>query len=218
MNKREKRPRKKRRESYEKVGKSSPGAFVRILRGNGTVIGEKLRSGVTVSDVVKYVIYGILGILLILLKTTFFSRFRPFGASPDILIVAVAAFALYEGGHAGAIFGAAVGYIADALGGVGAVLLPLPYMLLGYFCGIVATDHYKRSPVLFLIFDACAAVVRAVTTLFYMMLTWHSFDLSVVFPSVIVPEILSTLAVSPFPALLLLPVYLIFRKRKKELD
>lgn len=209
---------RKRFARRERPKKSSPGEFVRKLRGTGVVIGEKMRLGVTAADVIKYVVYALLGLFLVILKTTFFSRFRPFGASPDILIAAVAAFALYEGGQAGAIFGIAVGYAADALGGVGVVLLPLPYMLVGYFCGVVATDHYKRTPLLFIIFDLCADVVRAVTSLFYVMLTWHSFDLGVVIRSVIVPEFLSTLIVSPIPALLLLPVYLIFRKKKKQLD
>lgn len=198
--------------------KSSPGAFVRILKGGKTVVGEKMRSGVTPSVVVKYSIYGLIGFFLVLMQTTFFARFRPFGASADILIASVAAVALFEGGQAGAIYGAVIGYIADAVGGVGVIILPLPYMLVGYFCGVFATDYYKRSWFLFIIFDLCAAVVRAVTTLFYLMATWHAFDISVVIPSVILPEMMSTLVLSPFPALLLLPIYLIFRKKKKELE
>lgn len=209
---------KKRGTAEKKAKSSSPGAFVRILQGRGTVIGEKLRSDITAAAVIKYVIYSVLVLLLVLLKTTFFSRFRPFGASPDILITATAAIALYEGGHAGAIFGLLTGYFADALGGVGVIIAPLPYMLTGYFCGIVATDHYKRSWVLYLIFDLCACVVRAFTSLLYVMITWRSFDLPLVISSVIVPELLSTVVISPLPALLLLPVYLGFRKKKRDFD
>ena len=91
-------------------------------------------------------------------------------------------------------------------------------MLVGYICGVVATEYYRRSVLLFLIFDAAAAVVRLLTSLFYMLLVWHSFDLSVVFMRVLLPELCSTLAVSPFPTLCILPIYMIFRKKKKELD
>ncbi len=192
--------------------------FPRISFGRADVIGEKMRSGVTAATVGKYAVYAVLSLFLILVRTTFFARFRPFGAAPDILIVAVAAIGMFEGERAGAIFGAVIGFIADALGGSGIILLPLPYMLVGYFCGVIATEYYRRSVLLFLIFDAASAVVRLFTSLFYMFLVWHSVDLSVVFGGVLLPELCSTLAVSPVPALILLPVYLIFRKKKKELD
>ncbi len=189
-----------------------------MFPGRATVVGEKMRGDVTLRDIVKYTLYSLTMLLIILMKTTFFARFRLFGASPDIIIAAVAAVALFEGAQAGAVYGAIAGYAVDALGGTGVMLLPLPYMLLGYICGAVATDYYKRSWFLFLIFDACALVVRAVTTLFYIMFTWHGFDLSVILGDVIVPELLATAAASPIPALLLLPVFLIFRKKKPELD
>lgn len=182
------------------------------------MVGEKLRSGVTAADVGKYALYAVMSLFLILVETTFFARFRPFGASPDILIVAVAAIALFEGGRAGAIFGVTVGFVADALGGVGVILLPLAYMLVGYFCGVIATDYYRRSWLLFLIFDVSAAVFRMLVSFFYMLLMWHSLDISAVIADVLIPEFISTLVVSPVPALLLLPIYLIFRKKKPDLD
>lgn len=190
----------------------------RIFSGRGTVVGEKLRVGVTPSSVAKYVVYAAVSLFLIILRATFFARFRPFGASPDILIAAVAAIGLFEGAYAGAVFGVSIGFISDALGGIGIVLLPVVYMLVGYICGVIATDYYKRSWLLFLLFDLAAAAARLFTTLLYVMLTWHTFDLSVVFKTVLMPELYSTLVISPVPALLLLPVYLIFRKKKKDMD
>ena len=203
--------------------KASPGtgfAFARILSGRGTVVGEKLKTGVSAASVTKFLIYATLSLFLIIIRSTFFARFRPFGASPDILIVAVAVIGFFEGAYAGAIFGVSVGFIADSLGGVGVVLLPLLYMLVGYLCGVVATDYYRRSWILFLIFDAVSAAVRMFATLLYIMLEWHAFDLFTVFNTVLWPEFLSTLVISPLPALLLMPVYMIFRKKKKkkELD
>lgn len=213
---------KKKRNSlpgiFSAAASAVAGVSSRIFGGRGIVVGEKMRSDVTAAVVVKYIVYAVASLFLILLRTTFFSRFRPFGASPDILIVAVAAIALYEGGRAGAVFGVAIGFVAEALGGVGIILLPPVYMLVGYLCGTVATDYYRRSWVLFLVFDVCAAAARAFVSLLYVMMTWHTFDLSAVLTSVILPEFLSTLALSPLPALMLLPIYLIFRKKKKELE
>ncbi len=189
-----------------------------ILPERSIVIGEKLRGEVTLQGIVKYALYAVVMLFILLMKTTFFTRFRLFGASPDVLIAAVAAIGLFEGAQAGAVFGLVTGFAADALGGVGVVLLPLPYMLVGYICGAVASDYYRRSWLLFLVFDIGALFVRALTTLFYIMLTWHGFDLSVIIGEVIVPEMISTFFISPVPALMLVPVFLIFRKKKKELD
>ena len=186
--------------------------------GRATVIGEKMRSGVSVSTVVKYVIYSVAALFLILLQTTFFTRFRPFGSVPDILILSVMMIGMYDGGRAGAIFGVIIGFAADALGSVGIMMLPLAYMLVGYVCGVVATEYYRRSWLLFLIFDAGTIAVRAFTTLMYVTMTWNSFVLSDVVGNVLLPELAATAVISPLPAIFLLPVYLIFRNKKKDPD
>lgn len=178
---------------------------------NPTVVGGKYKVGVTVREVVKYCVYAAMGLFLILLQLTFFSSVRPFGKTPDILIIAVSAVAMFEGERAGAIFGVLVGFVVEAAGGVGISLLPLIYMLVGYVCGIVASEYYRRSVLLFLIFDLGAAAVRFFTTLIYIVVTWASVDLFDVILGVLFPEMFSTLLISPVPALLLLPIYKIFR-------
>ncbi len=183
---------------------------------NSTVVGGKYKVGVTTSEIVKYIVYGILGIFLILLEITFFTRVRPFDSTPDILIVATAAVAMFEGERVGAIFGVSVGAIASAVGCVGLSLLPLVYMLVGYGCGIVASEYYRRSVLLFIIFDLSALAVRLFTTLISIVTTWGTVDLSVVVPDVLIPELLSTLVISPVPGLLVLPVYLIFRDKSEK--
>lgn len=181
---------------------------------SATVVGGSYQLGVTVSEVVKHVIYAIAGLLLILLQISFFPKIRPFGAAPDVLIVAVFAVAMFENERVGAVFGLAVGFVVEAVGGIGVSLLPLVYMLVGYICGVVATEYYKRSFVLFLIFDASILLVRMFTTLMYIVFTWSVVDLSVVLPKVLIPEALSTLVISPFPAILIYLISRIFRKEE----
>lgn len=175
------------------------------------VVGEKYKSGVTGSEVAKYCVYAAMGLFLVLLQLTFFTRLRPFDSTPDILIIAVAMIAMYENERAGAIFGVAIGFVAEALGGTGLSLLPLVYMLVGWFGGIVASEYYKRSVLLFLIFDVSACAVRMFVTLIYVVCTWGTADISVIFPNVLIPEVLSTFVIAPVPALLLYPVWRIFR-------
>lgn len=212
-----------RNNKNRKRRRSAVGDAARIARSrisyffkerSATVVGGSYQLGVTVSEVVKHVIYAIAGLLLILLQISFFPKIRPFGAAPDVLIVAVFAVAMFENERVGAVFGLAVGFVVEAAGGIGVSLLPLVYMLVGYICGVVATEYYKRSFVLFLIFDASILLVRMFTTLMYIVFTWSVVDLSVVLPKVLIPEALSTLVISPFPAILIYLISRIFRKEE----
>ncbi len=181
-----------------------------------TVVGGNYQVGVSVSDIVKCIVYAVLGLLLVVLQISFFSRVKPFGAVPDVLISAVFCVAMFENERYGAIFGLAVGFVAEAAGGVGLTLLPLVYMLVGFVCGLVASEYYRRSVLLFLIFDACALLVRMFTTLLYVAFTWSIVDISVIIPRVLVPEALSTLVISPIPALAVMLISRIFRGKEES--
>lgn len=217
----------KQSQSNKKRGKrrGAIGEAVRIGRSRvsyffkertATIVGGNYQVGLTVSEIVKYVVYAVLGLLFILLQISFFSRVKPFGSIPDVLIVAVFSVAMFENERVGAIFGLIVGFIVEAAGGVGISLLPLVYMLVGYVCGLVASEYYKRSILLFLIFDAGALLVRMFTTLIYVVFTWSFVDVSVIIPKVLIPEALSTFVISPFPALVIALVSRIFRGEEKK--
>ena len=202
-----------------RIGRSRVSYFFK--ERTATIVGGNYQVGLTVSEIVKYVVYALLGLLFVLLQISFFSRVKPFGSIPDVLIAAVFSVAMFENERVGAIFGLSVGFIVEAAGGVGVSLLPLIYMLVGYVCGLVASEYYKRSLLLFLIFDAGALLVRMFTTLLYVVFTWSIVDLSVVIPKVLIPEALSTFVISPIPALIIAIVSRIFRgdeKKKPGLD
>lgn len=181
-----------------------------IHLGKKTVVGEKLDSGVTVSEIVKYTLYAVLGLALLIFETSFFSRIRAFDSTPDVMIIAALSIGFYENEKAGAIFGASFGFLSGIIGGMGISILPLAYMLVGYFCGVVTADYYRRSIPLFIILDLSACAVRMLTTLISVAFTWTTVDITVVFPQVLLPEFFSTLITSPVPVLLFLPVCKIF--------
>ncbi len=211
-------------ESSRRARRSAVGEAIRIGRSRvsyffkdraSTVVGGNYQVGVTALEVIKCIVYGILGLLLVLMQISFFSRIKPFGAVPDVLIAAVFSVAMFENERFGAIFGLAVGFFVEAAGGVGVSLLPLVYMLVGYICGLVASEYYRRSALLFLIFDGAALLVRMFVTLIYVVLTWSVVDLSVVIPKVLIPEALSTLVISPLPALIIMLISRLFRGEEK---
>lgn len=187
-----------------------------IHLGKKTVVGEKLDSGVTVSEIVKYALYAVLGLALLIFETSFFSRIRAFDSTPDVMIIATLSIGFYENEKAGAIFGASFGFLSGIIGGMGISILPLVYMLVGYFCGVVTADYYRRSIPLFIILDLSVCAVRMLATLISVAFTWTTVDITVVFPQVLLPEFFSTLITSPVPALLFLPVCRIFGDRDAE--
>lgn len=185
-------------------------------RAGVIVVGEKFKGGITGGIVAKYVAYTLLTVFIALLQTTFFSRFRPFSSSPDILILTVATIGFYDNEKSAAILGAFLGFIAGAVGGTGISLLPLIYMLVGYFAGLFASEYYKRGILLYAIYVVGCCVIRFFTTSIYIAFMWQSVDIIDAMKGVLIPEFLSTAVVSPLPALLLLPVYKLSKPKDEK--
>lgn len=185
-------------------------------RAGVIVVGEKFKVGITSGIITKYVAYTLLSIFMVLLQTTFFSRFRPFSSSPDILILTVATIGFYDNEKSAAILGTFLGFVAGAVGGTGISLLPLIYMLVGYFSGLLASEYYKRGVLLYAIYVAGCCVIRFFTTSIYIAFMWQSVDIIDAMNDVLIPEFLSTATLSPLPALLLLPVYKLSKPKDEK--
>ena len=71
---------------------------------------------------------GVCALLLIffaLLQTTLFTRFKPFGAVPDLILPLVAAIGMTEKEKWGAVFGVIAAFVIESLGGSTVTLLPI---------------------------------------------------------------------------------------------
>ena len=165
-------------------------------------------------NILKGVICAFLLLFSLLLQTTFFVRFAPFGAIPDLLLSLTAAIAVAEGEQWGAVFGLCAAFLSEALGGSpGApVLLPLLYMPAGYFCGLCSEYYLSDSiPVRGLYILACGAgraVITAITAACVLSAT-----LPQIFFRHVLPEFLSTVVIAP---VIYAIVYLIFRPFHKS--
>lgn len=185
-------------------------------RAGVIVVGEKFKGGITSGIIAKYTAYTLLCVFMALLQTTFFSRFRPFSSSPDILILTIATIGFYDNEKSASILGVFLGFVASAIGGTGISLLPLIYMLVGYFSGLLADDYYRRSILLYIIYVIGCCVIRFFTTSIYIAFTWQSVDIIDAMSDVLIPEFLSTATLSPLPALLLLPVYKLSKPKDEK--
>ncbi len=79
-------------------------------------------------DVARFFICAALLVLFASFQVTLFSKFRPFGAVPDLMIAFTVAIAFSEGERFGGIAGLVGAFVIESLSGTGVALLPLLYM------------------------------------------------------------------------------------------
>ncbi len=176
---------------------------------------HNLRLGISVDtdDLIRGSVCGLLIIVNALLQTTFFVRFAPFGAVPDVLLCLTAAIAASEGEKYGAVCGLISSFLIRALGGItGLYLVPLLYAAAGYFIGILSKNYFSDTlPVKVLYVGMCCAgraIVSLITAAAVLPATFGQIMTDVVFP-----EFLSTAVISP---LLFVTVWLVYRPFHKS--
>ena len=185
------RPRRQRREKPLTLGQA--------LLAEVQDLGRALWLGLYENweNILKGAICAVFLLLLLLLQTTFFVRFAPFGAIPDLLLSLTVAVAISEGERFGAVMGLFCAFFSQALGGVGPALLPLLYMPAGFFCGILARHYLRDSiPVRGIYIVACGAG-RAIVTAITAAVVLHASAAQIFFDKVF-PEFFSTAVAAPF--------------------
>lgn len=167
-------------------------AKVRFWRLGLNLDGESLAKG------------GVCALLLIvfsLLQTTLFTRFRPFGAVPDLILPLVAAVGMTEKERWGAVFGVIAAFVIESLGGSTVTLLPLLYMPVGYFCGILTTHYFRDAFSVRGLYTLVTSAARSLFTLIALAMTLSDFNLLTCLLSVVLPEFLATVLFAILPHL-----------------
>lgn len=136
-----------------------------------------------------------------LLETTFFGKFRPFGAVPDLMLPLVVALGMSEGGGWGGAFGIIAGIVIDSLGNTAMTLHPLIFCLAGFFAGLLLEEQFSDTLAVRAIMIAASALLRSVITLIGAALALPDFSLSYIFPLAIAPEFAATLIMGVIPHL-----------------
>ncbi len=147
-------------------------------------------------SILKGAVLGLFLIFFLLLQTTFFVEFAPFGAVPDLLLSLTVAVAVSEGEKWGAVFGLVAAYLSQALGGAGPALLPLLYMPAGYFCGICAKNYLSDSIPVRGIYIAASGVGRGVITMICAAAVLNA-SLGEILLHIVIPEFFSTALLAP---------------------
>jgi len=146
----------------------------------------------------KIIVLALVFILFASFQTTFFTRFRPFGATPDLIMPLVISVALSEKEKFGAVFGLITGIIMVALF---YPLHPLPilYAMIGYICGILVLNYFRASFIVRAIMTAAAVVIHGIVSLVVILASVRDVSFSEVMVHSVLPEMLSTMILSPIP-------------------
>ncbi len=133
-------------------------------------------------------------LLLSVLQVTVLERLFGSFAVPELMILLTLCYAFLRGRQAGAVVGIASGFVLEAMGGVGIAVLPLFYMLFGWFVGIYARTNLDKRFVSYLFYVLFALLVRAALSIFYVYLNFDAASLPTVLLHVVLPEVAMTAA------------------------
>ena len=135
---------------------------------------------------------GLLLIILAVLQVSLFSRFQLLGATPDLMICTVLCLGFFGGCYMGAVTGIAAGFLIEAIGSTGIVLLPLCYLFCGYIAGYFAKTLNQRNFLSYLVYLALTLLFRAVITILYACMTYRDVNLPIILLQSVLPEMLVT--------------------------
>ncbi len=150
-------------------------------------------------SVKKAIVCAVLIIFFSLLQTTLFTRFRPFGAVPDLILPLVIAISMTEREKWGAVCGLLGAFIIESLGGSSLTLLPLLYMPAGYVCGILTIYYFRDSIAVRALYTGISSAARAIFTLIAILATASGVSVLDIFTEAIFPELIANLLFAFLP-------------------
>jgi len=157
---------------------------------------------VNIESIIKALVIGVLILFFAMLQITVFSKLRPFGATPDLMLPLVIAIGITEGERWGGVSALAAAFLIDCLGSAGITLLPLLYVPCGFIAGILGTYYLRDSVVIRVIFSIASGVLRAIFTVIYVYITFSAVNAGLMFKNIVFPEFFSTLVFSVLPHLI----------------
>jgi len=164
--------------------------------------GWRLGISVDSEDIFKGVVIGLILIMLTILQTTLFTRFRPFGVVPDLILPFVIAVAALEKEKWGSVVALIAAYVIDAAGGTTVMLLPLLYVPAAIMVGLLTTHRLRDSFPVAVVYTVVTSVLRGAITFLIVMLTVHKITPAEALTHIVIPELFANMAVAFFPQLM----------------
>lgn len=186
-----------------------PGANPKRLRGG---LGISIDSEI----LLKCIVCGVLLILFSLLQTTLFTRFRPFGAVPDLILPLVVAVAISEREKFGAIFGIIAAVVIESLGGSAFSILTILYMPVGYIVGALSVHYFRDSAAVRTLYTVSTSLLRALFTIFILLATVGGITFISLMADAVLPELLANILFAILPHIAVKLCLLPFNKSRDD--
>ena len=146
----------------------------------------------------KIILFSVLIFLSACLQSSFFSVFRELPALPDLVLLSVIGIAVYDGERSGAVSGVFGGVVLEAFGAGGDIMmLPLFYMLCGFFFGIAAHLLFNKNFISWLLYCVIGVVFRSMLSVVHEVLIESDVNILLIFTEIVIPEYFITLLMSP---------------------
>ena len=159
----------------------------------------RLRLNMDGEGIAKGAVCALLIIFFSLVQTTLFTRFRPFGAVPDLILPLVIAISMTEREKWGAVCGLIGAFVIESLGGSPLTLLPLLYMPAGYVCGLLTVHNFRDSAAVRALYTGVSSAARAVFTLIAVVMTIGDLSLIDALTRTVLPEFAANLLFAALP-------------------
>ena len=114
----------------------------------------------------KCIVWGLWLFVLTIFQTSFFSVFKVFGMTPNLVLPAVVTAAIYDRERSAVITGLTGGFLIDALGSFGLSLSPLTYMLFGTAAALLTFSVMNRSFASFAILTSIFLIIDGIIGIF----------------------------------------------------
>lgn len=144
--------------------------------------------------------------LCAVIQTSLLSRYRLFGAVPEIVLPTVVAIGIFDKERTGTIAGIMGGVIIDALGGGWLSLSPIVYMTCGCISALLSYSILRREFISWLSATAVSLAIHSITSMICGLITLKTLDagFSDILFGVMIPQYFSSLIMS-------IPMYFVIR-------
>ncbi|MBQ7921344.1 MAG: hypothetical protein IJ325_02045 [Clostridia bacterium] len=160
---------------------------------NGWFLGFSIEGESLLRGVIMIVLIS----LFALLQTTLMTRFRPFGAVPDLMLPLVVGIAMTAREKWGAVSGIIAAFVIESLGGASLTILPLLYMPVGYLCGILSIQYFRDCFAVRAMYTVVTGLLRGVVTLIILYATTPNTSLIDAVCVAVIPEFFATVLFTP---------------------
>ncbi len=161
--------------------------------------GWRLGISIEMEPIIRALVCMVLISFFALLQTTLFTRFRPFGAVPDLMLSLVVAIAMIAREKWGAVCGLVAAFVIESLGGATVTILSFLYVPAGFLIGLLSVYYFRDGLAVRAMYTVVTAGARCLFTLVILFMSTSNVSIPSAFVHAVFPEFFSTILFAFLP-------------------